>query len=247
MGVPPPDRLSAYTFASRWHALRLPIWLALGVVVLVLLHILTMHLYHTQAVGPDDEPKAIRWYVVSVFDLGEEESFGTYFSAVLLLFIGRIAWGRAKELARRKEVWSAWWVLIAIVFHLMSIEEVVDLHATLAEWFENRDMQGGNAMREVLLWITVFVGAALVPWLNRVRWRFAAIALLAGVLFTTGALGIDHWRGDDVIEDYADRFWWIALEEGLEMLAPVLFLHGLLAYLAQDPEGIVEEQTEIVR
>lgn len=244
--MPPPTPPSIYTYSSRWHALRLPIWLGLAVVVLVVLHIYAMDLFHSHDHLPKEHPERVRWYFVSVFDLGEEESLGTYFSAVLLLFIGRIAWGRAKELARRQEVWATWWILIAIVFHVLSLEEVVNLHRTLEEWYDRNDYEGGPAMREVLLWISIFVGAALVPWLYRVRWRFAGIAVLAGVMYLWGALGLDQWRGDEVFPEYEDRYPWVAFEEALEMLAPILFLHGLLAYLAKDPKGIVEERTEVV-
>ena len=246
--LPSPERLSIYTFRSRYHALNLPLWIGLIAVVLVLLHILRMHLFHKYDHLPKSAPDRIRWYLVSVFDLGEEESFGTYFSAVLLLFIGRIAWGHAKQLFRAREVWAIWWILLAAVFHILSLEEVVNLHTTLKEWFRRQDVPiEGNSMRGVLLWISLFVSAAMVPFLWHVRGRFAAITAAAGALYLLGALGIDHWQGKVQHPEYEDRFMWVALEEALEMLAPVLFLHGLLAYLARDPRGIVEEKVEVLR
>ena len=245
--LPDPDRLSIYTFRSRYHAMRLPLWLGIAAAILVLLHILLMWLFHRVAHLPHDHPERIRWYLVSVFDLGEEESVGTWFSAVTLLFIGRIAWGRAKQLMAEGSVWSGWWFLIAIVFHVLSIEEVVNLHAILKEWFDRQGADEGPAMRQVLLWISIFVAAAMVPFLQRVGVRFALVTVLAGALYLGGALAVDHWFGSDRFESYHDRWPWVGLEEGLEMFGMIVFLHGMLAYLAKSPTGTVQEQTEVVR
>lgn len=243
--LPDPRRLSVYTFHGRYHALNAPLWIGLAVVALICLHVLLMWLYHSQRHLPEDE--RIRWYFVSVFDLGEEESFGTWLSAVLLLFIGRILWGRAKAVRQRGEVWAWWWFLAAIVFHVLSIEEVLDAHETLQEWYRRQDLEEGPRTRMTLAWTAGFVGAAMVPLLFRVDKRFAAIMLISGGLYVLGAVGIDQFAGTDTIEDYDDEYLWVALAEGLEMLAAVLFLHGLLAWLAGDTRGTVTEQTEIRR
>ena len=245
--LPAPEQLSLYSFRNRYDALYLPLWLALGAVTLVLLHILLMWLFHSRQHLPTTDPERIRWYLVSVFDLGEEESLGTWFSAVLLLFIGRLVWGHAKALLRGREMWAALWFVMAIAFHLMSIEEVLDGHATLKEYFKRSGEESGPAMRETLLWGSLFVGTALIPLLWQVRWRFGTIIVLSGALYLWGALGIDHWQGSTQHPEYADRYMWVALEEALEMLAPILFLHGLLTYLGNDPKGTIEDVTEIAR
>lgn len=249
--LPPPHQLSVYSFTARYHALRLPLWLGLGAVTLVLMHMLLMAIYHGYA---QDDPGKLRWYYVSVFDLGEEESVGTWFSAVTLLFIGRIAWGHGKVLWDRRDVWAGWWILIAIVFHVMSLEEVVNLHATLQEWFRRSGYEDlpGPPMRRVLLWTAGFVGAAMVPFLFSVSKRFAVIIVIAGAMYLAGALWIDWTHGSDLKDEYESGWaWyaaiypWVALEEALELLAPIVFLHGMLAYLAGSPKGTVEHRSEV--
>ena len=59
--LPSPERLSIYTFRSRYHALNLPLWIGLIAVVLVLLHILLMHLFHKYDHLPKSDPDRIRW------------------------------------------------------------------------------------------------------------------------------------------------------------------------------------------
>ena len=72
----------------------------------------------------------LKYWHLSVFDLDAEESFGTWYSAVLLLIAGQLL--LAETLRRRtgSDRWWLAWAVLAAGFHLLSIDEVVGLH----EW-----------------------------------------------------------------------------------------------------------------
>lgn len=246
--LPQPDRLSVYTFANRYDALRLPLWIGLAGLVLVLLHLGLMWLYVSQLDQPDTE--RLRWYLISTFDLDSEESFGTYFSVLLLLFIGRLLWHQAKRSLKAREIWCLWWFMLAILFHLLSLEEVVDLHSMLNEHKSRQGGGGASTWRVDGFWAVMFIGASCVPFLWEMRWRFSIFALAGGLIYVLGALGVDAWtpeatRGKgDYLQDNP-YYLWTALEEGLEIIGPLVFLYGLLALMAKDPRGSVVEKTEI--
>lgn len=87
----------AKPYTSTFHARRLPWWLSLGAAVLVVLHLVIMWLYW------EDVIPTLAWKEVSIFDLDTEESFGTWFSALLLLMAGRFLWLQRGALRERGE------------------------------------------------------------------------------------------------------------------------------------------------
>ena len=242
--LPPPERLSIYSFASRYHALRLPLWIGLVGVVLVLLHIGLMWLYFSTRENPDAD--RIRWYMVSIFDLDSEESFGTYFSAVSLLFIGRLVWHQGTRSKRDREIWCVWWFILAVVFYLMSIEEVIDSHEMFEEYKRRLHDDRTQTWRVEALWAAMFIGAAFVPFLWQHRWRFSGFALLGGAMYLLGSIGVDQWTPrEGNYNESATYHLWVALEEALELLGPIVFLHGFLAWVAGKPTGTIAERTEV--
>ncbi len=242
--LPPPERLSIYSFASRYHALRLPLWIGLVGAVLVLLHIVLMWLYFSQRDLTDDE--RIRWYMVSIFDLDSEESFGTYFSAVSLLFIGRLVWHQGTRSKAAKEIWFLWWFVLAVVLYLLSIEEVIDSHEMFEEYKRRLHDDRTKTWRTEALVAALFIGAGFIPFLWHHRWRFSGFALLGGALYLLGCLGVDHWTPrEGNYNESATYHMWVALEEACELLGPIVFLHGFLAWVAGKPTGLVTEGTEV--
>ena len=71
-------------------------------------------------------------------------------------------------------------------------------------------------------------------------------AVAGGLMYGFGSVCVDLWTPRP--EDYDRTFSyhaWAALEEGLELFGPLLFLHGFLALIAQDPKGTVAVATQI--
>ena len=64
--------------------------LALIAAGLAVAHVIVIFLYYREYIGYED------WVHVAFFDLDEEESFGTWLSAVMLLYAGRLLLRRAR-------------------------------------------------------------------------------------------------------------------------------------------------------
>lgn len=171
----------------------------------------------------------IKYWHLALFDLDAEESFGTWFSAVMLLIAGQLL---LAETLRRRACSDRWWLAwagLAAGFHLLSIDEVVGLH----EWVN-------TALEDVPwtifgFWILGLVGFVYLPFLWRYRWRTALLFVAAGLVYGCGAVGVEHWTGDDVRS--LSYNMWTALEEGMEMGGVILFIYALLDHLGGS-EGV---------
>ncbi len=235
--LPSPERLSVYTFVNRHNARTWPLYMALFVCTLVFLHITMMFLYWDIAlVKYIDEPGRLRWHQAAHFDLDTESSLGTWYSSMALLFIGRLLWNHAKVVKRRGETpWCWYWFVLAAGFHWLSIDEIIAGHEVLNEY---KSELPGERKRWTIegAMVAGVVGAAFLPFLWHIRWRLAIFSIVGGVIYLGGALGVE--QATDKYQDWGmlqtmEYLMWVALEEGMEMIGPVIFLAGLMPYLAR--------------
>ena len=246
--LPPPEQLSVYTFVTRYNATTLPYKLALLVCGIVFAHIAAMVYYHEVAIGKfHSDPDRVRWYMLEMFDLDTETSFGTYYSSLALLFIGRLLWHHAKRVRKAGQVWAWWWFVLAVGFHWLSIDEVMAGHEVLNEHKSQVAIEEGtDRVRWTAdgLWVAIVVGLAFLPFLVHLGRRFALLSIIGGLVYLGGALGVE--QATDKYQDWAmlgttEYLMWVALEEGMEMMGPIIFLAGFLRYVAPrggDPRGV---------
>jgi hypothetical protein len=210
---PPRPRRTALTFATIAG-------------VLVVLHVLAMLVYYQDWFGRE-RIGLHRWHV-SIFDLDEEESFGTWLSAVMLLLAGRILLYRARVAKARAEPMRLWWLVLAIGFHFLSIDEVVGLHEYLNSMLENTPWTVYGAA------VAGVVGLAYLPFLWRMGWWTGGLFALAGAIYLGGAVGVEHateWYADENLLSTLPYNLWTAVEEALEMGGVILFLYALLDHV----------------
>ena len=195
------------------------LYIALG---LVIVHILAVLFYFGDFV--DTDQFGVKYWHISIFDLDEEESFGTWFSALILLYAGQLLWKRAKRIQETGGIHYTYWTILAIGFHMLSIDEVVGLH----EWL--------NSALEDILWTKIamigvgIVGLAFIPFLIKLDPYERQWFLIAGIIYLGGAVGIEtateYYKDNDMLNTLPYNLWTCA-EEALEMLGIVLFIHIL--------------------
>ncbi len=177
-------------------------------------HVVAMLLYYGDFV--DD-------YVhVSFFDLDEEESFGTWFSAVILLYAGRILLRHPRA---DGDPWHRWWLLLAIGFHILSIDEVAAMHEYVNTVVENTRWTTFGAA------IVAVVGLAYLPFLRALSARIRFLFIVAAVVYVGGAVGVeratDWYDVHDLLNTLAYNLW-TAVEETMEMAGVIVFIYALL-------------------
>jgi hypothetical protein len=195
---------------------------------LVLAHILAVVFWYRDLLPIDD------WLYISFFDLDEEESIGTWFSALILFAAGQLALLQYRCTKAVAGGWSLWWLLLAIGFHLLSLDEVAGFHEFVNTVVEDTHWTTYGAI------LVLVVAAAYLPFLwalpPRTRWYF----ILAGAIYVGGAVGVEWgtlWHEDNDQLDTLGYNLWNALEEGMEMAGVILFICTLLRHLADSGEN----------
>jgi hypothetical protein len=218
--------LTAYSFRAERVAL------ALGAVMaaLVVVHLLAMQANFNPALGLKERFEFHYWQL-AFFDLDEEESFGTWFSAGILVLAAVLLLHQARVLRAHGQAWHRWWLGLGIGFCVLSVDEVVGLHE-----FTN-SMMGDTPWTVVGFPILVLVAVAYAPFLWHHRWRTALLFVLAGVIYGGGAVGVEHFTDSEVNSLHYNM--WTALEEGMEMIGVVVFIYALLDHARGTPDQVV--------
>jgi hypothetical protein len=200
-------------------AKRTTIMLVAIMSALVAIHLLAMQANFNDSLGLK-EALGFEYWQVAIFDLDEEESFGTWFSTAILLSASVLSLLVAASLRSAADSMHRWWTMLGLGFGLLSIDEVVGLH----ELF--------NTLYEDVPWTTagfsvfVLAGFCFLPFLWHYRWRSSGLFLVAGVIYASGAIGVERYSGTDINSLGYNML--TGLEEGLEMLGVIIVIYALL-------------------
>ena len=196
--------------------------------VLVLCHIIAMQANFNESLGIKSR-FGFEYWQIALFDLDEEESFGTWFSSVNLLFAALLSFYQSTRLTGRDARMRYWWLALGLGFALMSVDEVVGLHELVNTVFDE------SVWTTASLVIVVVSGAVFLPFLWHYRVRTGALLALGGVVFVAGAVGLEHYAGFDV---NSLRYNMItAAEECLEMLGVIIAIFAILERMSLEAEA----------
>jgi hypothetical protein len=185
-------------------------------------HLLALQANFNEALGWKDA-LGFEYWQIAIFDLDEEESFGTWFSTTILLFASVLSLLVAVSLRSAADSMHRWWAMLGLGFGLLSIDEVVGLH----ELF--------NTLYEDVPWTTagfslfVLAGFCFLPFLWHYRWRTSGLFMVAGVIYASGAIGVERYSGTDINSLGYNML--TGLEEGLEMFGVIIVIYTLLDFI----------------
>lgn len=206
---------------------RIVYQLAAIIVLLAVVHVVAMLLFYDGLFEFKAE-YGLKYWQITIFDLDEEESFGTWFNAFILLYAALLLLIHARGQKLKKDPWSAWWMILAVGFLLLSIDEIVGMHEYL-----------NSALKETS-WTSVAAVAAgvvalvFVPFILHLPTRSRVLFIVAAILYLGGALGVERWADRFVEQDLLDTLeynLWTAVEEVMEMSGVVLFIYALLTHM----------------
>lgn len=191
-----------------------------GALLLVGLHVLAMLTWYLDWIALDDR------VLISFFDLDEEESFGTWFSAINLFIAGcstllfvRLTSGPLPHLIQ--------WYCLAFGLIFMSIDEVAAMHEYL-----NSSMVDGHWTEIGAIFVAI-LGILYIPFLRSLPTRTRNLCLLAGIVFLGGAIGVEWgtiYHEDQGLLDTLGYNLWNAVEEGFEMIGVIIYQYALLDF-----------------
>jgi hypothetical protein len=154
---------------------------------------------------------------IGTFDLNAEQTVGVVYSSFLLLLAALVAWLLATADRDKRTTW----LTLAIVFGVLSLDELVVFHEELQE---RTDVKGQ-------LFLAPLAIAGAVAWLNAIR--DDGRDPLAARLLVGGAIGWALSQAFDLLQDPEENewMWTVVPEEAAEMAGSALFALGLLAAL----------------
>jgi hypothetical protein len=182
---------------------------------------------------------------VPLFYLDGENNIPTYFSTMLLFFsaflLAIIAWFKKKQ----HDAYALHWVILSVVFLLMSLDEGASLHdvviTPLRELF--------NITRGPLYFAWVIPGMALIVAFAAFYYRFlfslprrtGLLFAIAAIVYVTGALGMELVGGQHAALYGMENFGFtmlVSVEETLEMIGVIVFIYALLEQVKRNLGGI---------
>jgi hypothetical protein len=194
---------------------------------------------------------------LSRFDVGEEASIPTWFSSLILLISSILLAVIAIATKRRVDRYSLHWAVLSIIFLILSIDEVIQVHelgGRIQESVISSDDRFTGFIPESSFiahsWVVpgaifvLIVGLAYLPFLAHLPRLPRRLFLLGGTLYGLGALGLetlsqrviysygrDKWQAGDV-GGFPKALVGVqgSVEELLEMLGVVVFIYALLLY-----------------
>ena len=174
-----------------------------------------------------------------LFYLGKEHNIPAMFSTALLLFAALLLLVITLHERNRGARDVARWAILAAGFLLMSIDESVSIHERFNE--PTRHLLGpGNLGIFYFAWVipgfalVLVLGAFFLRFLLRLPAATRFIFILAAALYLGGALGVELVNGRHAELHGTGMVYhlMVTAEESLEMAGAILFIYGLLRYLA---------------
>lgn len=201
---------------SIGRLMKLLWWL---VAALVGMHVL-LTMVHFQVIE-------LPWYLRQIFDVDEEDSFPTWYSAFALLLAAVVLWIQARRQHTAASPWRWHWFGLALGFLVLSIDEIAGMHETLNSVIEQSWAVPGAI-------VVALVGGIYLTFLVQLDRRTAVWFALAGALYVGGAVGVEYYTEpylkNDALNTLAYNLW-TAVEEGMEMSGVLLFLSALLRHM----------------
>ena len=178
-----------------------------------------------------------------MFNLDHEFNIPSLFSTILLLSASALLALVALLEGGRKAADRWKWGILATGFLVMGLDETLSLHEKVIEPLRN--LLGGQHQHLGIFyfaWVIPAIalvgalGVFFLPFLLRLPRRTAIAFVISGAIYVGGALGVELIEG-----------WWreghghrnltyhvlVSLEEGMEMVGVIAFIHALMDHIAR--------------
>jgi hypothetical protein len=185
------------------------------------------------------------YHITELVNVNRESSIPAYFSALLLLFsaalLGIVTWIKMRERGRYRLHWG----LLALIFVWLSTDEAVSIHEILTVYIqENLNVTGFLYFGWVVVGIPVVIiwGLIFLRFVLHLPPATRRGVILAGALYVGGALGVESISANIWYENDGSNLAYSAvgtIEELMEMLGVIVFIHTLLSYIQQHTQQIV--------
>jgi len=235
---PVPTGILSLHSLSNWHAVRIPVFLALCAVGMAAIYLVLGKLNHL-------DPGLVHPDLFRFIDLSEEANLPTWFSALLWQVAALLAFFIANRHRTGGWPYRAYWIGMVPLFLFLSLDEAGKVHEAIGDVI-GRNSESTGWREYTYSWVlfgmalVTLVGLAYMRLLVKLRRPFAVLLILSAAIFLLGAVVVEsisasaHKGSIDRLPFGQTWARMIAWEETLEMLGAILLIHTLLRILALD-------------
>lgn len=179
--------------------------------------------------------------------MGREKSLPTWYSSFALLFCSVLLGIIAKYKQRMEDSFARQWAILAVVFLLLSIDEIATIHELAT--IPTREALGASGLL-YFAWVipagifVILFGMFFFRFLQHLEPQSRNLFLISAFVFLSGAIVIEMVAAS-LYEGYKAGLSPVLayekvteLEEFFEMGGIVLFVYTLLAYIRDNFKGI---------
>ncbi len=174
--------------------------------------------------------------IIKLFDFNLEANLPTYFSSLILLCDGiLLALIGSRYKALGEKFWH--WLGLSAIFVFLALDEMMQIHEQFRAPMEALFNTTGIlyfAWFIPYVAVTIIIGIAYFKFMMRLPKSILKLFILAGVLFISGAVGMEAISGMHA-EVHGEETLTYALmysfEELLEMSGALVFMYALIAYI----------------
>ncbi|MBE9062095.1 hypothetical protein [cf. Phormidesmis sp. LEGE 11477] len=193
----------------------------------------------------------------SILKMGSESSLPTWYAASILLLSAILLSLIARAKQRQHDTYAKHWTVLSLIFYVLSIDEIAKIHErmgavvgqNIAQWLVSDLESLAPTQREVFnyAWVIVAIPLLILFFLAYLRFvtrlppQVRTLFIMAAIIFLSGAVGLETLSG---YQHYlnGDQTWTYTLlttlEEALEKIGTVVFIHALLLYISTYLDGM---------
>lgn len=170
------------------------------------------------------------------FNMDSEGNLPTFISALNLLLAAGLCGFIFNHEFMLKKRFSWHWLGMSILMLFISFDEAAGIHDGIVHPISIHLMGHGDGImyyRWYLFFLPLVAAVSFIyiPFLKRLPMLFSTRFFLAGVVFLTGAIGMEMVAGILKTQQRSVNIS-VLFEETLEMLAVVILIHTLLLYIS---------------
>lgn len=189
------------------------------------------------------------------FYFDAEANFPSMYSAMAIWFAAFLLWRIGMTDAEKEGHRSFYWKFLSMLFLFLGLDEFASIHEGLIQPAQQM-LSAFNLMSGYLyfawlvpyLLLTAAVGLVFYKFIFRIPARTRMLFAIAGLIFVTGAAGMEmvggnYWAAQGWSVEGTDKIdivyaMIITLEELLEMVGIVFFIHALTSYYLRCAGGL---------
>ena len=205
------------------------------IVVLTALHISQLVIFF-QVGDPD------KFDFIEMLDFDYEANLPSFYSSAAILFCAALLWLISAYKRRERLPYRFHWLGLAVIFSLLGLDEAISLHEELGDFMEHLELFDASGYL-YFAWVVPYAIALSMFVLSYLKFVLALprstklLFIVSGVLFVTGAMGIELISANEADSHGTDTILYSALytaEELCEMFSIVIFCYALMRYIERE-------------